>query len=87
MKKHILTAAIFASLTLLAACSGSSKQGTTDSSAVSQDTAATNGGTGSATGVDSGTTPTGTPSQGGEAGGDTSANKQNPVSSPGGTPQ
>ena len=87
MKKHILTAAIFASLTLLAACGGNSKQGTTDSSSVSQDTAATNSGTGSATGIDSGTTSTGAPSQGGQAAGDTSANKQNPVSSPGGTPQ
>jgi hypothetical protein len=85
MKKHIFMAAICASLTVFAACSGSSKQGTTDSSAVSQDSSGGANAGGNA-GVDS-SANTGVPSQSGAAAGDTSANKQKPVESPGGTPQ
>lgn len=84
MKKHVFMAAICASLTFFAACSGSSKQGTTDSSAVNQGSGGANSG-GNA-GVDS-SANTGAPSQSGAAAGDTSANKQEPVASPGGTPQ
>lgn len=87
MKKSVLMAAICASLTLFAACNGSNKQGTTDSSAVSQDSTGLDNGNNSATGTDSGASTTGAPSPSGAAAEDTSANKQEPVASPGGTPQ
>jgi hypothetical protein len=78
-------AAICASLTLFAACSGSNKQGTTDSSAVSADSSGGTNAGGNAS-VDS-SANTGAPSQAGAAAGDTSANKRDTTASPGGTPQ
>jgi putative membrane protein len=49
MKKHILMAAICASLTVFAACSGNSKQGTSDSSDAGPDSAYVNNEAGTAT--------------------------------------
>lgn len=87
MKKQILMAALCAGLTVFASCGGSSKQGTTDSSSVSQDTAGTNSGGNMPT--DTAATPSGQSQgqgSGSGAAGD-STNQQKPVSSPGGTPQ
>jgi hypothetical protein len=66
-----------ASLTLFAACSGNSKQGTSDSSSVSQDSSGSNGGAG--TGSDSVTTVA--TSQAATAAGDTSGNKRDTATS------
>ncbi|QHS56876.1 hypothetical protein GWR56_15475 [Mucilaginibacter sp. 14171R-50] len=82
MKKQLLAAAICACLAF-AACSGSSKQGTTDSSAVSQDST---GSGGAATGADSSGTipPNASASSAGTAAGDTARAKQDTANT---TPQ
>jgi type IV secretory pathway TrbL component len=93
MKKHIFMAAICASLTVFAACGGNNKQGTTDSSAVSQDSSG-GANTGSNAGSNAGgnasvdsSANAGASSQSGAAAGDTSTNKQKPAGSSGATPQ
>jgi len=79
MKKHVIMAAICASFTLFTACSGHSKEGSSDS-ATTQDSAGVNTGAGAGTAVDSGVA-TGSTSQAGAAAGDTSANKRDTATS------
>jgi hypothetical protein len=80
MKKHVIMAAIYGSFTLFTACSGHSKEGSSDSGATTQDSAGVNTGAGAGAAVDSGTA-TGAPSQAGAAAGDTSANKRDTAAS------
>ena len=54
MKKHVIMAAICGSFTLFTACSGHSKEESSDSSATTQDSAGVNTGAGAGTSVDSG---------------------------------